>query len=139
MISGMAWQTLEAVSINDGKDGFRKNLEYGEEKNMQTIVVKLFPEKLKNPDADLRYRVPDRIEEISDGRIRDNGYDYFDDGAMGIWLAVESAEEEYPVVLKLFREEMFLENDLSQSAEIYISEKDADDIENCTMVFPARR
>ncbi len=32
---------------------------------MQTIIVLLNPGKLKNPDMDLCYCVPDRIEEVS--------------------------------------------------------------------------
>lgn len=38
---------------------------------MQTIIIVLNPGKLENPDIDLRYCIPDRIEEIShsnDGR-----------------------------------------------------------------------
>lgn len=29
---------------------------------MQTIIIVLHPEKLENPDLDLRYCIPDRIE-----------------------------------------------------------------------------
>jgi len=111
---------------------------------MQTIVILLDPAKLKNPDLDLRYIIPDRIEEISDGIIQDNGYDYIDNdndvcgsNKLGIWLETESANENYPVIIKLFKEEKFLGNDLSLSAEIYISEKDTEvNLENCTLVFP---
>lgn len=103
---------------------------------MQTIIVKLEPGKLKNPDLDLRYLVPDRIEEISNGAVRDNGYDYLDNQALGIWLQAESAEESYPVIVKLMQEELFLENNLAQTAEVYISEQDSDEIENCRKVFP---
>ena len=37
-----------------------KNLEG---RNMQTIIVLLNPGMLENADLDLRYRIPDRIEE----------------------------------------------------------------------------
>ena len=40
---------------------------------MQTIVIVLNPGKLENPDLDLRYQIPDRIEELSGGLIKDNG------------------------------------------------------------------
>lgn len=107
---------------------------------MQTIIIILNPEKLKNPNADLRYYVPDRIEEVSNGMIQGNGYDYLDcQGAgslMGIWLKTESASENYPIVVNLFQKEKFLDNDLSLSAEIYISENDTEDIDNCILVFP---
>jgi len=103
---------------------------------MQTIVVKLEPGKLENPDLDLRYLVPDRIEEISDGAIRDDGYDYLENDALGIWLGAESAEESYPVVIKMMQEERFLGNDLTQAAEVYISEQESDEFENCRKVYP---
>lgn len=45
---------------------------------MQTIIVALNPAKLENPDLDLCYYIPDRIEETSNGAIQDNGYDYID-------------------------------------------------------------
>lgn len=107
---------------------------------MQTIVIVLSPGKLENPDLDLRYNVPDRIEELSDGLIKDNGYDYIDTDQpgplMGIWLETESADKNWPMIVKLLQEEKFCGNDLSKSAEIFISENDTEDIENCTRVFP---
>lgn len=109
---------------------------------MQTIIVLLNPGKLENPDLDIRYQIPDRIEEVSGGVIQDNGYDYMDapEGQpgplLGIWLKTESASENWPILLKLFKEEKFMGNDLSLSAEIFISENDTDDVENCTLVFP---
>ncbi|MDE6232152.1 MAG: hypothetical protein K2M60_02215 [Lachnospiraceae bacterium] len=109
---------------------------------MQTIIIILNPAKLENPDLDLRYCIPDRIEEVSNGTIQDNGYDYIDteEGQpgplMGIWLKTESASENWSIIKKLFQVEKFKENDLSLSAEILISENDTEDIENCTLVFP---
>lgn len=108
---------------------------------MQTIIILLDPSKLENPDLDLRYNIPDRIEEISGGRIEDNGYDYIETGGrddiLGIWLRTKSADKSYPVIIKLFQEEKFLGNDLSLSAEIYISGKESEKkLENCTKVFP---
>ncbi len=109
---------------------------------MQTIIVVLNPGELKNADLDLRYSVPDRIEEVSGSLIQSNYYDYIDteDGApgplMGIWLETENAGENWHIVRELFQSEKFIGNDLSRSARIYISENDTDDFENCTLVFP---
>lgn len=109
---------------------------------MQTIIVLLNPGKLENPDMDLCYCVPDRIEEVSGSLIQSNGYDFIDteDGEsgplMGIWLKVENASESWHIVSELLQKEKFKENNLSMSAQIYISENDTDDIENCTLVFP---
>lgn len=107
---------------------------------MQTIIIVLDPVKLENPDLDLRYLIPDRIEEVSNGMIQDNGYDYIDteesSSLLGIWLETESADENWQLIRKLFQEEKFMGNDLSASAEIYISKNDTEDLENCTLVFP---
>ena len=32
-----------------------------------------------NPDLDVRYRIPDLVEEATGGRVQDNGYDYPND------------------------------------------------------------
>ena len=109
---------------------------------MQTIIILLNPGKLENPDLDLRYLVPDRIEEVSASLIQGNGYDFIDteDGQpgplMGIWLASENAGETWHIVSELFQSEKFMGNDLSLSAQIYISENDTGDLENCMLVFP---
>ena len=113
-----------------------------EDKNMQTIIVVLNQGKLENADMDLRYSVSDRIEEVSGSLIQSNGYDFIDteDGQpvplMGIWLETENANENWHIVSELFQSEKFKGNDLSLSAQIYISENDTDDLENCMPVFP---
>ncbi len=43
---------------------------------MSSIIIVLNPAKLENPDADLRYDIPDTIEEITEGDIQGDGYDY---------------------------------------------------------------
>lgn len=113
-----------------------------EENHMQTIIVLLNPGKLENPDMDLCYCVPDRIEEASGSLIQSSGYDFIDteEGRpgplMGIWLKAERADEGWPVIAQLFQRETFMGNNLSLSAEIYISENDTDTLENCSLVFP---
>lgn len=110
---------------------------------MQTIIILLDPGKLKNPDLDLRYFIPDRMEEITGKAVQDNGYDYVDAGEgqpgplLGIWLKTEDAEANWPKIYRLFREEFFLDNDLSLSAEIYLSSEENASLENCTRVYPA--
>lgn len=113
-----------------------------EDKNMQTIIVLLNPGKLENADMDLSYSVPDRIEEVSGSLIQSNGYDFIDteDGEpgplMGIWLEAENASESWHIVSELLQNEKFKGNDLSLTAQIYISEKDTADLEDCMLVFP---
>lgn len=103
---------------------------------MQTIVIKLNPAKLEHADLDLRFRVTKRLEEVTRGLIRYNGSDFLENQTMGIWLETVSAREYYPEVLTLLQNEQFYGNDLSQAAEVYISETESADIENCTRVFP---
>ena len=47
----------------------------------------------KNPDLDIRYILPERIEEITKGLVKDNGYDYLTDNSMGIWLDTDNEKE----------------------------------------------
>ncbi len=44
--------------------------------HMATIVVRLDPQLLANPDADIRYRLPDLLAERLGGVVSDDGYDY---------------------------------------------------------------
>lgn len=71
---------------------------------MQTIIVLLNPGMLENADLDLRYRIPDRIEEASNSLIQSNGYDYIDteDGEPG---ALEAKSDNVP---PLFRRYVFV-------------------------------
>jgi hypothetical protein len=43
---------------------------------MNSLILTLDPEKLENPDLDLRYAIPDLLKVQSEGNIDDNGYDY---------------------------------------------------------------
>lgn len=76
---------------------------------METIVIKLNPGLLENPDLDLCYMIPDRIEKLSKKKIMDNGYDYLEDenNPIGIWMKTESAEQNYPFIIDLFKKKMF--------------------------------
>ena len=103
---------------------------------MQTIIITLDPEKLDNPDLDLRYTLPEQLEQWTHGAVTVNGYDYLDDQLLGIWLETESAEEAYPLVVDLLQKKTFMDNDLSQSAEIYISPLEAADLAQCQQVYP---
>ncbi len=58
---------------------------------MQTIIITLDPEQMDNPDLDIRYLLPDRIDEYTEGAVTDNGYDYLDNDIMGIWMETEDA------------------------------------------------
>lgn len=107
---------------------------------METIIITLNPDLLENPDLDLRYEVPTRIEEVTGGAVQEEGYDYLSVPSggplIGIWLSADSAAKRCREIWSLFRQERFLDNDLSQSAEIYISEQEGAEFEDCTRVQP---
>ncbi len=103
---------------------------------MQTILIVLDSEKMDNPDLDIRYLLPDRIQEYTDGQIVDNGYDYLNSDEMGIWLDTDDAAQNVEKVIELIKSEQILDNDLSRVAEIYISEEDCATLDQCRKVYP---
>ena len=103
---------------------------------MQTIIITLDSRKMDNPDLDIRYILPDRIDEYTDGQITDNGFDYITGYIMGIWLETENASENVDKVISLIESEEILDNDLSRAAEIFISEEECAELEQCKRVYP---
>lgn len=103
---------------------------------MQTIIIVLDPKKLANPVTDLAYAVPVEMEKETDDKVSDNGFEYFDDDRMGIWLETENAEEFYPKVIKVMKNKEICGNDLSLTAEVYISKEDCAEFEKCRRVYP---
>lgn len=103
---------------------------------MQTIIITLDSGKMDNPDLDIRYILPDRIDEYTDGQITDNGFDYITRDIMGIWLETEDAAESVDKVISLIESEEILDNDLSSAAEIFISEEECAELEQCKRVYP---
>ncbi len=98
---------------------------------MQTIVITLDSRKMENPDLDIRYALPDKLEKITSGRITDNGYDYITDTMLGIWLATENAEEIFSVVTDIVEKDSNL-----RFAEVYISDKENAELNECKKVYP---
>ena len=43
---------------------------------MQTIIIVLNAKKMSNPNLDIRYTLPERIEEYTNNQVKDIGYDY---------------------------------------------------------------
>ena len=103
---------------------------------MQTIIITLDSRKMDNPDLDIRYILPDRIDEYTDGQITDNGFDYITGDIMGIWLETENASENVDKVISLIESEEILDNDLSRAAEIFISEEECAELEQCKRIYP---
>ena len=103
---------------------------------MQTIIIMLDPEKLENPDLDLTYALPVRIEEFTDNTVYDNGYDYVDGDVIAMWLETENAEAGAEKIIQLIKSERIVDNDLSKTVEILISEEDCAEIDKCRKIFP---
>jgi myo-inositol-hexaphosphate 3-phosphohydrolase len=111
------------------------NLDGGRSK-MQTIVVVLDSKKMSNPDLDICYRLPEQIEEFTDGSIKDNGYEYLSSTELGIWLETDDAETNVERLIDFIRTNKVLDNDLSGVAEFFISEDDCADLDNCRKIYP---
>lgn len=103
---------------------------------METIAIKLDSRKLRNPDLDIISELPVRIEELTEEKVYDDGYDYLNDDVIVVFLAADSAEKRCPEIIELLKKEKFSGNDLSKSAEIYISEQEAADFGDCRKVYP---
>ena len=100
--------------------------------DLQTIIIVLDSTKMNNPDLDICYSLPDRIESLTDGRVRDNGYDYLSGTEIGIWLETEDAEANFEDILELMKSETFLDNDLSKVADVYISTEEKYSLQGTT-------
>ena len=98
---------------------------------MATIAIKLYPEKMSNPDADLRYLIPKRIQEAYHESIAEDGYDYLDDGSMVIYLATGDPDTGVKKVIELLQNEQVLNNRILESAVIGL-DKGA----GYTVIFP---
>ncbi len=100
---------------------------------MGIIAIKLNPAKLENPDLDLRYLIPDRISALTGGKITDDGYDYIDD-AMIIFMGSNTPKKDAIKVWEILKSETFLENDLSRSAIVAISENNDEEFDSFDVV-----
>ena len=103
---------------------------------MQTIIIVLDSEKMTNPDLDIRYVLPDRIEEYTNQLVKDNGYDYLENDELALWLETEDAAKDADKIVALLNAETILENDLTLAADIYISEEANAELEQCRKVYP---
>ena len=108
---------------------------------MQTIVISMDSRKMENPDLDIRYLLPDRIEAWSEGAVADNGYDYVDEEGhiLAVWLETGDAEAWWPKILELLKTEQFCDNDLSKSALVLVSEEETAELAQCRQVWPEPR
>jgi len=109
---------------------------------LPTIVIRLDPALLADPDLDLRYEIPRRLESAAAGLLQDSGYDYEFDGdvtgfeAMQIYLATTDAAAALPFVVALLEGEKLFGNDLTKAAIVGISEAPPDVAIEFAVVYP---
>ncbi|MBR1529844.1 MAG: hypothetical protein IJ642_11155 [Oscillospiraceae bacterium] len=106
---------------------------------MQTIIITLDAKKMTNPDLDIRYTLPERIEEYTNQQVKDNGYDYLSGTVLGLWLETDDSAHNAEKIIQLIHTEKFSENDLSKSAEIYISDEAGASLEKCHKIYPQKQ
>ena len=99
----------------------------------KTIIIKLDSKKLENPDLDIRYKLPERIEYITKNNVLDNGYDYLTDTELLIFLKSKELGEIYPIY-RLFKDEKICNNDLSKCSEMFVSNEENADIDKCIRI-----
>jgi hypothetical protein len=92
---------------------------------MDTIAIKLEPTLLTNPDADMRYTLPDLLAERSGGVISHDGYDYVGpSNAMVVFLKVSDLERAMGCIIEVIANLRVLENDLRRAATVAIQRSD---------------
>ncbi len=96
---------------------------------MATVVMRLDPRLLDNPDADIRYQLPDLLAERSAGVITDNGYDYVGEvPLLVLFLKALELGSALACVLDVVQNVRVLDNDLRQAAVVAIELEGAYDV-----------
>ncbi|WP_444928587.1 hypothetical protein ACJJIF_11985 [Microbulbifer sp. SSSA002] len=93
---------------------------------MGVIAIRLDPRKLENPDTDMRYDIPNKIQLHSGGTITDDGYDYLDEGdyIMVIYLSSKNPESDVDIVVDILSRNTFSGNSVLDVAQIGIKSSD---------------
>lgn len=106
---------------------------------MPSIVIRLDPAKLTEPDLDLRYDIPSELAERSAGLLKDDGYDYEDapPNAMLIYLQTSNLDAALPFVISYIETERPFGNDLRTAATVGVSSAEPSDATSFDVVLPA--
>ena len=100
---------------------------------MVTIVLRLDPNRLDNPDTDIRYTLPDLIVERSAGVIRNDGYDYVGDVPYLImYLRASDLETALECVVNVIENVRVLNNDLRPATVVAVEREHR----HRTIVYP---
>jgi hypothetical protein len=86
-----------------------------------SIVVRIDPQLLENPDADIRYVLPDLLAERSSGIITDDGYDYMGETPLlMLYLQVSDLQLALACILDIVQHVRVLGNNLEQAVVVAI-------------------
>jgi hypothetical protein len=92
---------------------------------MYSIVIKLDPHRLANPNLDLRYVLPDFLEKRSGGLVHDDGYDYGEKtAAMFVYLTTEHLTEALPIIIDVVENGEVMGNRLKDAVIVAVGEYD---------------
>ena len=101
---------------------------------MATIILQLDPTTQANPDADMRYVLPDLLVARSGGSMSDDGYDYVRDARgvslMLLFLDTDDVNSAVATVIQVLKSERVLGNDLSTTP---VAVEDGDEF---SVVYP---
>jgi hypothetical protein len=89
-----------------------------------TFVIRLKPGDLPNPDADLRYVIPDLLQTRSAGRVQDNGFDYEDGDVMAIFVSTFDSEWAEPFIRQTLDTEVIYDNELADRYTLSVADND---------------
>jgi hypothetical protein len=94
---------------------------------LESIVIHLHPDWLINPDADLRYLIPEKLIKMTDNALEiiDNGYEYDDENDdMFIFLLVSDSNKFLEFAKDCLGKEKILDNNILESCIIAREEND---------------
>jgi hypothetical protein len=94
---------------------------------MATVIIRLDPGKLQNPDLDIRYALPDAIVERSNGNIQDDAYDYAKD-VMSIFLIVKDLSTGIPCIVDVIENVEICENILKDRVTVEVQSPDGNKV-----------
>lgn len=89
--------------------------------SLHSLVVRLDPDSLANPDTDLRHLVPERIRKVSDGVLVEDGYDYCGEPPfLLLFFQTEDLDVGLSQLIRAVETERILGNDLREGTLIAV-------------------
>lgn len=103
-----------------------------------SLLLRIDPGLLKNPDLDLRPQLVERLSERSNGCITEDGYGYEDDAdAMLIFLCADDPATATQIVVHVLEHEEILGNCLAGAGTLGLSTtEDAEVASDYLVIYP---